>query len=91
MNSVGHGYLFKGISQSTEFSTPDFIYYIILEGKSKYDDRDISVFMLLDEQIEEWDGMKRGNILPAISSLVNTPLEIKMCYGHESHLIKYTF
>lgn len=44
----------QDIPQSTEFSTLDLIYYIILEGKSKCDDRDILVFMLLDEQGEEW-------------------------------------
>ena len=29
-----------------------------------------------------------GSILPATSDLVNTPLEIRMYYGHESHLIE---
>ena len=29
-----------------------------------------------------------GSILPATSGLVNTPLEIKMYYGHEPHLIE---
>jgi len=29
-----------------------------------------------------------GSILPATAGLVNTPLEIKMYYGHETHLIE---
>lgn len=37
------------------------------------------------------EGMKMGNILSAMSGLENPPLETKMYYVHESHLIKIYF